>query len=172
VCRGFVSCDWELSDDGSFCSRERSDVALSSKLLQVRCDQPSMTTALYPDLVQIRREARVRCRNVHQPGHDQRVPCDIRQQSQIDDGEHQVSIYCTWTALLMVPVVVFGGNIPTNALSKSPRSKFTAPRPAFGGASNCQHSRRAVLFAAEMAVMLKAAAWLATSPTKASTVAT
>jgi hypothetical protein len=70
--------------------------------------------------------------------------------------------YCTCTALLIVPVVVFGGKIPTNALSKSPRSKFTAPRPAFGGASSCQHSRRAVLLAAEMAVMLKAVAWLAT----------
>jgi hypothetical protein len=76
--------------------------------------------------------------------------------------------YCTCTALLIVPVVVFGGKIPTNALSKSPRLKFTAPRPEFGGASSCQHSRRAVLFAAEMAVMLKAAAWLATSFTRAS----
>jgi hypothetical protein len=78
--------------------------------------------------------------------------------------------YCTCTALLMVPVVVFGGRIPTNALSKSPRSKFTAPRPVLGGAHSCQHSRRAVLLAAEMAVMLKAAAWLATPLAKASIV--
>jgi hypothetical protein len=79
-----------------------------------------------------------------------------------------IDTYCTCTALLIVPVVVLGGKIPTNAFSKSPRSKFTAPRPEFGVASSRQHSRRAVLFAAEIAVMLKDVAWLATSLAKES----
>jgi len=70
--------------------------------------------------------------------------------------------YCTLGALLSNPVVALGGKIPTEACSKSPRSKFTAPRPAFGDASSRQHSRREALLAAEIAVMLKAVAWLAT----------
>jgi len=69
-----------------------------------------------------------------------------------------------------VPVVVLGGMMPTNALSKSPRSKFTAPRPTTGAEASCQHSRRAALLAAEMAVMLKAVAWLTAPPTRASMV--
>jgi uncharacterized membrane protein len=82
-----------------------------------------------------------------------------------------VSTHCTCAALLMVPAVVLGGMMPTNALLKSPRSKFTAPRPELGGASSCQHSRRLALLAAEIAVRLKAVAWLATTFMEASTVA-
>jgi hypothetical protein len=78
--------------------------------------------------------------------------------------------YCTCTALLIIPVVVLGGNIPTKALSKSPRSKFMALRPELGGVSSCQHSRWAMLFAAEIAVMLKTVVWLATPLRMASTV--
>jgi hypothetical protein len=88
-----------------------------------------------------------------------------------NSGAGIAGTYCTCTALLMVPAVVFGGMMPTNDLLKSPRSKFTAPRPEFGGASSCQHSRRAALLAAEIAVRLKAVAWLVTTLTKGSTVA-
>ena len=60
--------------------------------------------------------------------------------------------------------------MPTNAWSKSPRAKFTAPRPEMGGAASCQHSRREALLAAEMAVMLKVVAWLIALPMSASMV--
>jgi hypothetical protein len=119
-----------------------------------------MATALDPNLIQVRGKARVGCCDMYQSSHDQRVPADLHQYSHF--AKHDSDTHCTCTALLIVPVVVLGGRIPTNALSKSPRSKFTAPRPEFGGASSCQHSRRAVLFAAEIAVILKDAGWLAT----------
>jgi hypothetical protein len=66
----------------------------------------------------------------------------------------------------MISVVVFGGLMPAKAWSKSPRSKFTAPRPKTGGADSYQQSRRAASFAVEMAVMSKKAAWLAAMPIK------
>jgi hypothetical protein len=47
-------------------------------------------------------------------------------------------------------------------------AKFTAARPKTGGAASCQHSRREALLAADMAVMLKLVARLATLPMRAS----
>jgi hypothetical protein len=168
VRRWFAARNRELSDDRSFCSWKSSYVALASNFFQIRSNQPSMAAALNPDLIQMRREARVGCCDVHQSGHYKGVPANIRWYLLSDIEEFDT--HCTCTALLIVPVVVLGGKIPTNALSKFPRSKLTAPRPELGGASSCQHSRRAVLFAAEMAVTLKAAAWLATPLTRASKV--
>ena len=50
--------------------------------------------------------------------------------------------------------------MPTNAPSMSLSSKFTAPRPRTGGAASCQHSRRAALLAADIAVILRPVDWL------------
>jgi hypothetical protein len=58
----YIPRDRKLSDDRPFCARECSYVTLSSNLFQVRCNQPSVTAALDPDLIQVGRKARVgRC---------------------------------------------------------------------------------------------------------------
>jgi hypothetical protein len=77
--------------------------------------------------------------------------------------------YWILSVFVIVPAVVLGGMMPTNAPSMSPRAKLTAARPKTGGAASCQHSRREALLAADMAVMLKLVAWLAAPPTRAST---
>jgi hypothetical protein len=41
---------------------------------------------------------------------------------------------------VIVPAVVLGGMMPTNAPSMSPRAKLTAARPKTGGAASCQRS--------------------------------
>lgn len=83
-----------------------------------------------------------------------------------------VSSYCTCSAFPIVPAVVLGGMMPTNAPSLSPISKFTAARPNTGGAASCQHSRREALLAADIAVTFKLVARLAARPTMRASVQT
>jgi hypothetical protein len=78
VRRWFVPGNRELSNDSPLYAWERSDMTLNGNFLEVRCNQPSVTTALDPNLVQIGGEARVGCCNMHQSSHNHGEPAYIR----------------------------------------------------------------------------------------------
>ncbi len=161
--------DGELGNDGLICTGERGDVAFCCNLLKVGGNQPASFTGTEVGAVLPVWEARVGRGDVHQAGHDEGVP---EGWSVICDGRMTAgTAYWTVTALLIVPLVVLAGMMPTNELVKLPRAKLTAPRPETGGEANCQHSKRDALLAAEMAVILNEGAWLTTPWTTASVVA-
>lgn len=88
VRRWLVTFHRELRDYRLLFAWERRDVTLSSYFLQIRSNQPTIATALNPDLVQLFWETRMGCSDVRQSSHNQGVPAERRQH--FESGEERV----------------------------------------------------------------------------------